>query len=193
LEFCGDSNVANASLEQAPRTQDDNPMTAVKIFGSTLAFLLPALLAGASMAQDVPAKLLPPVGVTKIGTYLGKGVQIYSCTVHDTVPGWTLKAPEAQLTDANGAVFAKHYAGPTWEAADGSKAVGKMMETVPSPTAGAVPWLLLSATSSGAGILSGTRFVQRINTAGGIAPSGACPEPGAEQRVPYSADYVFYR
>jgi hypothetical protein len=168
-------------------------MTAVKNFGRCLAFLGPVLLAGASMAQDLQAKLMPPAGVTKIGTYLGKGVQIYSCAVHDAAQGWTLKAPEAQLTDANGAVFAKHYAGPTWEAADGSKAVGKMIETVPSPTAGAVPWLLLSATSSGAGILSGTRFVQRINTAGGIAPSGACPELGAEQRIPYSADYVFYR
>jgi len=168
-------------------------MTAGRIFGSSLAFLVPALLAGATMAQDVPAKLVPPAGVAKIGTYLGKGVQIYSCTGHDTGAGWTLKAPEAELTDANGSAFGKHYAGPTWEAADGSKAVGKLMEAVPSPTAGAVPWLLLSATSSGTGILSGTRFVQRIHTAGGIAPSGACPEPGAEQRVPYSADYVFYR
>jgi hypothetical protein len=173
--------------------QDDDAMTAGKIFGSSIAFLVPALLASASMAQDIPVKLMPPVGVAKIGTYLGKGVQIYSCTLHDTAPSWTLKAPEAQLTDANGAAFAKHYAGPTWEAVDGSKAVGKMMETVPSPTVGAVPWLLLSATSSGTGVLSGTRFVQRIHTDGGIAPSGACPEPGAEQRIPYSADYVFYR
>jgi hypothetical protein len=168
-------------------------MTAGKIFAIGLAFLAPALLAGASTAREVPAKLMPPAGVVKIGSYLGKGVQIYSCTVHDTAPAWTLKAPEAELTDANGAVFAKHYAGPTWEAADGSKAVGKLIETAPSPVAGAVPWLLLSATSSGAGALSGTRFVQRIHTAGGAAPSGACPEPGAEQRIPYSADYVFYR
>ena len=168
-------------------------MTAAKILRTSLALLVPVLLAGAAMAQDVPAKLVPPAGVTKIGSFLGKGVQIYSCTGHDPALCWTLKAPEAELTDANGSAFARHYAGPTWEAADGSKAVGKLMEAVPSPTAGAVPWLLLSATSSGTGILSGTRFVQRIHTAGGIAPSGACPEPGAEQRVPYSADYVFYR
>ena len=168
-------------------------MTAAKILRTSLAFLVPALLAGAAMAQDVPAKLVPPAGVTKIGSFLGKGVQIYSCTGHDPALGWTLKAPEAELTDAGGAAFAKHYAGPTWEAVDGSKAVGKMMETAPSPAAGAVPWLLLSATSSGAGVLAGTRFVQRIHTAGGAAPSGPCPEPGTEQRVPYSADYVFYR
>lgn len=158
-----------------------------------LALLVPLLLPGAAMAQDVPAKLVPPAGVTKIGAYSGKGVQIYVCTAHDTALEWILKAPEAELTDANGVTFAKHYAGPTWEAADGSKAIGKVMQAVPAPGAGAVPWLLLSATSSGTGVLSGTRFVQRIDTVGGVAPSGACPVPGTEQRVPYSAEYVFYR
>jgi len=159
------------------------------IFTLGLAFLLPSM----AMAQDVPAKLVPPAGVTKIGAYTGKGVQIYVCAAHDTALEWVLKAPEAVLTDANGMTFAKHYAGPTWEVADGSKAIGKLMQAVPAPSVGAVPWLLLSATSSGAGVLSGTRFVQRIDTAGGVAPSGACPTTGAEQRVPYSAEYVFYK
>jgi hypothetical protein len=158
-----------------------------------LALLVPLLLPDAAMAQDVPAKLTPPEGVTKIGAYSGKGVQIYVCTAHDTALEWVLKAPEAELTDAKGVIFAKHYAGPSWEATDGSKAIGKVMQAVPAPSVGAVPWLLLSATPSGTGALSGTRFVQRIDTAGGIAPSGACPAPGAEQRVPYSAEYVFYR
>jgi hypothetical protein len=36
-------------------------------------------------------------------------------------------------------VFAKHYAGPTWEAADGSKIVGKALANEPAPKAGAIP------------------------------------------------------
>jgi hypothetical protein len=158
----------------------------------SLAVLVPVLLSGPSLAETIPAKLVPPADAVKIDSFSGKGVQIYSCTVLGTATQWTLKAPEAQLTDGSGVFFAKHYAGPTWEAADGSKAVGKLLETVPAPQTGAIPWLLLSATSSGAGALSGTRFVQRINTAGG-GLSGACPKPGAEERVPYSAEYVFYR
>jgi hypothetical protein len=169
-------------------------MTAWKVFDYRVALLVSAvLLAGTSMAQDVPAKLTPPAGVTALGAYTARGVQIYTCTAHGTATEWRLKAPEAQLVDANGAIFAKHYAGPTWEAIDGSKAIGKVMEIVPAPTAGAISWLLLSAESSGQGVLAGARFVQRIKTTGGVVESSACSEPGAEQRVPYTAEYVFYK
>jgi hypothetical protein len=169
-------------------------MTVRKVFDYSVALFVSAvLLAGTSMAQDVPAKLTPPAGVTALGAYTAKGVQIYTCTANGTATEWRLKAPEAQLVDANGAIFAKHYAGPTWEAIDGSKAIGKVMEVVPAPTAGAIAWLLLSAESSGQGVLSGARFVQRIKTAGGAVQSSTCPEPGAEQRVPYTAEYVFYK
>jgi hypothetical protein len=155
--------------------------------------LVALLLAGTTMAQEIPAKLVAPAGATQLGVFAAKGVQIYACTAHGTANEWTFKAPEAQLVDAEGAVFAKHYAGPTWEAADGSRIVGKVIATAPAPTAGAIPWLLLSAQPSGNGVLAGVRFVQRINTVGGVAPTGACPDPGAEQRVPYTAQYVLYK
>jgi hypothetical protein len=151
------------------------------------------LLTGPALADDVPAKLMPPAGTAMLGAYAAKGVQIYVCTAKDGTNAWTLKAPDAQLVDAKGVVFAKHYAGPTWEATDGSKIVGKLMETAPSPAAGAIPWLLLSAQSSGQGALDGVRFVQRIKTSGGVPDSPACPEAGAERRVPYAAEYVFYK
>jgi hypothetical protein len=61
------------------------------------------------------------------------------------------KAPEAELIDAQGRLFAKQYAGPSWEAADGSKIVGKVLANEPAPKAGAIPWLLLSTESSGLG------------------------------------------
>lgn len=98
-----------------------------------------------------------------------------------------------QLTDAQGKPFAKHYAGPTWEAPDGSKAVGKAIANEPAPKADSIPWLLLSAESSGSGTLAGARFVQRVNTSGGAGPTGACETAGTERRVDYTADYVFYK
>jgi len=104
-----------------------------------------------------------------------------------------LQGPEAELIDAQGKPFAKHYAGPTWEAPDGSKIVGKILASEPAPQTGAIPWLLLSAESSGSGVLGGARFVQRVNTFGGVGPTGACPTAGTEWRVDYTADYIFYK
>jgi hypothetical protein len=150
------------------------------------------LLTGQVVAQDIPAELVPPTGTTLIGTFAAKGVQIYTCAAHGAANEWAFKAPEAQLVNAQGKVFLKHYAGPTWEAVDGSKILGKVMKTAPAPTGGDIPWLLLSAESSGSGVLAVARFVQRVNTAGGVAPYGACSKVGADQRVPYTADYLIY-
>ena len=156
----------------------------------TVAF---ALFSASAVAQGIPAELALPQGSTLLGKYAAKGVQIYVCRVKGAASEWDFKAPEAELIDAQGRPFAKHYAGPTWEAADGSKIVGKVLANEPAPTAGAIPWLLLSTESSGSGVLAGVRFVQRVNTAGGVGPTGACPTVGTEQRVDYTADYIFYR
>ena len=42
---------------------------------------------------------------------------------------------------------------------------------------------------------SGTTFIQRVNTSGGLAPPTGCTAPadiGHQAFVPYTADYVFY-
>ena len=146
-----------------------------------------------AIAQDIPAKLAPPQERPLVGKYAAKGVQIYVCSVKRGANEWGFKAPEAELTDAQGRPFAKHYAGPTWEAPDGSKIVGKVLASEPAPKAGAIPWLLLSTEASGSGVLAGTRFAQRVNTSGGAGPTGACPTAGTERRVDYTADYIFYK
>jgi hypothetical protein len=151
------------------------------------------LLSTRAEAESVPAKLEPPQGAALIGKYAAKGVQIYVCTTKAGTNEWVFKAPEAELRDAQGQVFAKHYAGPSWEAADGSKIVGTVLASEAAPATGAIAWLLLSAKTSGAGVLAQARFVQRINTSGGAAPAGSCPTIGAEERVSYSADYVIYK
>ncbi len=83
--------------------------------------------------------------------------------------------------------------GPTWEAPDGSKIVGAVTATAPAPRPGAILWYLASVSeSSGIGVLNGIRFVQQINTVGGLL-SGPCPTPGQERRVDYTADYLFWK
>ena len=152
-----------------------------------------ALSASFAIAQEIPGKLAPPQEHPRLGTYAAKGVQIYVCNAKGGATEWSFKAPEAELTDAQGRLFARHYAGPTWEAPDGSKIVGKVLANEPAPKQGAIPWLLLSTESSGSGVLAGVNFVQRVNTSGGLGPTGTCPTAGTERRVNYTADYIFYK
>jgi len=63
-----------------------------------------------------------------------------------------------------------------------------------APAAGAIPWLLLTAKSVGPqGTFSKVTGIQRVNTAGGVAPKDGCSpsSSGAKARVAYTADYYF--
>ena len=155
----------------------------------------------AEQEQGVSDALKPPGGSTLIGRFAATGSQVYVCAPavgtaqQEAAQAGALaccwSAPEAGLKSSEGGTTLKHYAGPSWEAADGSKVTGKVIAT--QDAAGAVPWLLLSATETGAGTLAGTRYVQRIDTTGGGKPAGACAPKGTERRVPYTANYLFYR
>ncbi|CAN5846921.1 DUF3455 domain-containing protein [soil metagenome] len=121
------------------------------------------------------------------------GVQIYACSAVGAGYGWVFKAPEANLFGRHGHVAGKHYAGPTWEANDGSTVVAaKVAGTTPDATA--IPWLLLGAVShAGDGRMTEITFVQRLETAGGLAPASGCDATslGSLSRVPYTATYFF--
>jgi len=124
-----------------------------------------------------------------------KGDQVYTCKADGGQFAWTLKAPDAQLTDMSGKPFGKHFAGPSWEAKDGSRITGKAVANVPSPNADSIPWLLVTVVNrSGEGVLAHVTSIQRINTKGGKAPAAGCDaaHAGQENRAPYSADYVFF-
>jgi hypothetical protein len=146
---------------------------------------------------SVPVSLQPPPGAHVYLEALASGVQIYECSARpDSTLEWAFKAPEATLSDRAGHPLGKHYAGPTWEANDGSAVVGVTKARDPGPTTTAIPWLLLEAKShSGAGTFADTTFVQRVATVGGVAPLVGCDASTLKQqaRVPYSATYVFYR
>lgn len=120
-----------------------------------------------------------------------EGVQIYRWDG----TSWIFLAPEAELfADAgfNGTVGI-HYAGPTWESLSGSKVAGMVIDRC-TPDPDAIPWLLLAAVNSpGPGIFHRVTFIQRVNTVGGLAPSGPGSFPGEVVRVAYTAEYFFYR
>jgi hypothetical protein len=128
----------------------------------------------------------------------GTGVQIYACSVDKEDPSrykWQFKAPEAELATSRGKTMGKHYAGPTWEANDGSKVVGHVIASERDSDPNAIPWLLLSATSnSGSGIFSKTTGIQCLFTVSGKAPLDGCNHDhlGKEARVSYTAQYYFY-
>jgi Protein of unknown function (DUF3455) len=170
------------------------------------AALSTALLAAGGCASspnvvppDVPANLRPPAGQVAFLETLATGVQIYECAPKADQPAvyeWAFRAPEAALADRSGRSIGKHYAGPTWESADGSSVVGEVKARDPGPNASAIPWLLLGAKSTaGAGLFSATKSIQRVQTVGGIAPNEPCSASNAKQvaRVPYTATYYFYR
>jgi hypothetical protein len=130
------------------------------------------------------------------------GSQIYAC---GALPGdggvkyaWTLVGPEAALCDCRAAPFGRHFASdagaPQWQALDGSYVVGHKVAALAVDSA-SVPWLLLSVNDrGGSGPLTDARYVQRVRTSGGVAPSAACDasRSGAREKVPYTADYFFY-
>jgi hypothetical protein len=156
-----------------------------------------AATAAMTKTDDIPAPLRVPTNLQATLRAQAAGVQIYQCRAAKADAArveWQLKGPEADLSE-NGKTIGKHYAGPTWEAVDGSKVIGEVVAQAKSPDPNAVAWLLLSAKStSGNGVFSHVRFIQRLHTVGGIAPAVGCDQAsvGTEVRVSYTAEYWFY-
>lgn len=132
-------------------------------------------------------------GEIPIATAHAVGAQVYEC-VFDTAGNlaWQFREPIATMV-IDGKTVGQHYAGPTWEMADGSTIRAKVAARAPSAGPGDIPLLKLDVTSwTGNGQLSHVTTIQRLNTHGGNAESG-CDRFGALLSVPYSADYAFYR
>jgi hypothetical protein len=166
------------------------PFALFVMFGATAAM--------AEAPADVPMQLRAGDGESLVTTVHAKGVQVYECRMAKDKPGayeWAFVAPEAELFDAQGRKVGKHYAGPHWEATDGSRVAGSVKARADAPAAGAIPWLLLTTKSDGPdGSWSKVSSVQRINTVGGAAPTSGCSydTTGTPARVEYTADYAFF-
>lgn len=147
----------------------------------------------------VPPELVVPPGNQLTLSANAKGVQIYECAPDASgTPAWKLHAPRAELFNDAGKQVAVHFggvdkglpAGPYWQANDGSRVHGANPVSVANP--GSIPLLRLEAAdTSGNGVFSKVTFIQRLDTTGGVSPTGAC-QAGQTQEVAYTAKYDFY-
>lgn len=152
-------------------------------------------LSAQSPQSTVPEALREPAEWKLVMQAHGVGDQVYSCKAVEAKYAWSLKGPDAKLLGPDGQLLGRHFAGPAWEANDGSRVVGKALASVPSPRSDAVPWLRIEAIRhQGNGIMNQVIALQRLNTKGGAAPATGCDAShvGADVRVPYEADYLLY-
>ena len=145
-------------------------------------------------APEVPPEIRVDAGnkVFLVGHALG--VQIYTCNGSE----WSAAVPRANLYNDHGKLIISHFAGPSWQAKDGSKVVGTVVDKVIVDRT-AIPWVLLSAkTTPGpdGDRLVDTSFIQRLDTVGGLQPPAAdcnAATAGTVVESPYTAEYVFWK
>ena len=154
----------------------------------------------------------------------GVGTQNYVCLPSAASASgfaFSLFTPEATLFNKEGKQLITHFFSPnsdptvtppeagtirvTWEDSHDSSRVWAMLleqsTEAPFVQQDAVAWLKLQTVGTdagtlGSGLLTQVTFIQRLNTAGGLAPKSGCStaqDVGRKVFVPYSADYFFYR
>ena len=168
--------------------------TATKITAAALALLatasLTALAGNDPRAPEVPDEVAVDSSANKVQLHgFGVGFQVY--TWDGTT--WTGPVPEATLFGNGGNIVAEHFAGPSWQSTSGSLVVGSVTGRITMDLT-AIPWVrLVPVSTEGPGIFADVTFIQRINTVGGKAPSTNGAFIGEVAKVPYTADYFFYR
>ena len=156
----------------------------------------------------------PPNEVVFVGHAIG--TQNYVCLPSGSGVAWTLFTPQATLFREHGQQLTTHFFSPNPNPADNSAVRAAWQHSLDSSTVwgrvtdsssdanfvapGAVPWLTLETAGVqegplGAGQMTEITFIQRLNTAGGSAPTTGCSVPtdvGKRAFVPYRADYFFF-
>jgi hypothetical protein len=165
--------------------------------GLALLVAAPAFASPGAPPANVPPALAVPAGHVLLFSSRAVGAQIYECQSGQ----WAFRAPRARLSDQEyGHQTATHYggidrgyaAGPWWEAVhDTSRIRAGNPVIAPSPSPDSIPLLRLEVLEhQGSGLFDNVTYIQRLNTSGGVGPTGACR--GGRRVVPYQADYYFY-
>ncbi len=163
----------------------------------------------------VPASLEVPAGHKPFLIGRAEGTQAYICLPSGSGVSWTFLGPQATLFNGRSEQIVTHFLSPnpvengaaraTWQhSRDTSTVWAAAIASSSDPNyvaPGAIPWLLLEVVGAQHGPawgdkLTRTAFIQRVNTAGGIAPAAGCTaaaDIGTRALVPYTTDYIFYR
>ena len=189
---------------------------AALILASTVA--LPQAAGAEGPARPVPPQvpdaIQVPSGYRPFLAGHAIGTQGYVCVTAGSGYRWAPFGPQATLFNGEGEQILTHFLSvtpysqllnPAWQhSRDSSIVWGQVIGSSSDPafvTPGAIPWLLLEAAVVGNGPTGGdrllaTRFVQRVNTVEGRAPSTGCSRPedvAKKALVPYEADYFFFK
>lgn len=161
-----------------------------------------AVSATARPIGDLSERLKVPEGNKLVGDAFAKGVQIYQVQRSATDPNvffWINIAPLATLYNKPDftSQVALHFAGPSWEFTKGpnkgERVVAKRVDGITVDDT-AVQWLLLKTDDSLSNAENKITYVQRLFTAGGLAPTSVADEAhlGQLDSIPYTARYFFY-
>jgi hypothetical protein len=192
--------------------------TTIAIFAIALVVALPhGALAQTVTPPPVPddIRVDPPNVPFLVGHAFG--TQNYVCQPIDSVGrvDWVLFTPQATLFDDGSEQIITHFNSPnpneddvvraTWrDSRDTSTVWARATGFSSDPnfvSAGAIAWVRLAVEhigepgQNGGNTLSGTTFIQRLNTEGGLAPPTGCERPtdaGHRAFMPYTADYFFF-
>ena len=169
---------------------------------------IPSILVTLLAPLPAAAVISPPAGITASiaapadeapeFALRAEGVHVFECKPLPADANrfaWSFSAPDATLYDG-GRSIARHTAENTFEGVADRSTVSATLRARQDGGANNLPWLLMRAQSTpDAGLFAGVTSVQRVNTRGGIAPDAGCDASnvGKEARVPFTADYYFYR
>jgi hypothetical protein len=193
------------------------PIARAMALAVALAASLPQSTHAATVTPPpMPANIQVPAGNKLFLVGRAVGTQNYVCLPSGAGVKYVLFTPQATLFDGRKQITT-HAFSPNpdeggvvramWQHARDTSTVWGAAQPGNSTTdpayvaPGAIPWLLVTVVGSQAGPtggdkLSATTFIQRLNTAGGVAPSTGCSEPadvGRQAFVPYTTDYFFYK
>ena len=183
--------------------------------GVALTAVLPAPAHADHVAPPpVPPNIQVPAGSKIVFQGHAVGTQNYICLPSGAGAAWVFFGPQATLFKDNGSQLITHFLSPnpdergvpraTWQDSDDTSAIWAVASASSSDphfvAPGAIPWLLLQVVGaedgpSGGDTLSRIAFIQRLNTSGGVAPTGCTlsTDVGSKALVPYRADYFFYK
>jgi hypothetical protein len=180
--------------------------------GTALMLALTVLLPQTTRADKVTPSDVPDIIQVPPGNRLFReghaiGTQNYICLS----TGWASPAygPQATLFNDDNDQIITHFLSPNpdesdtprpaWQDSRDTSTVwgNPIPDATYTPDATAIPWLLLEVVGAAEGPTGGDRmtgitYIQRVNTTGGLKPTGSCTE-GDKALVPYSADYFFYK
>jgi len=188
-----------------------------------VAILIAMAIPLATVAQALD-RIAPPAVPTDIQVQAGfrpflvahaSGTQNYICALVGTEFTWLFIGPQATLFNSTLQQVATHFHSTnpyqddaiqaTWQSSRDTSSVWAVKYKGSTDSAyvapDAIEWLLLEVKGAQAGPTGGTtlvpaKWIQRVNTSGGLAPPASECNAGTlknRKLVPYEADYYFYR